>query len=145
MKDSITSDLNSYEKNLDFLIQKKDELQIKTNQIKKQHDLLLAAKSLLEKECPKLENEYKKYNEKELDDKTIEKLIDFNDEKQKKLFILQNDLKGNLDCQLFLVDGYLEEELGEYKDVVHEMNKLWSEEFDIKLKKVFIQQTSLNY
>lgn len=143
MKSSITSDLNSYEKNLDFLIQKKDELQIKTNQIKNQHDLLLKAKKRLEEECPKLENQYKKYNEKELDDKTLETLLGFSGEKQKKLFILGNDLKGNLDCQVFLVDGYLEEELGEYKDVSNEMNKLWSEEFDIKLKKVFIDETSL--
>ncbi len=62
IKIQIESDLKSYEKNLEFLIEKKDQLEIRENQVKKEADKLSHQNLKLQSEIKNLREQYDVYN-----------------------------------------------------------------------------------
>lgn len=132
MKNIIEIDLVTYEKNLATLIEKKEQLEMKEHFARDCETKLQKNIITLNKDIERISEQYEEQKDKELNDKTVQSMI-LLDSNKKKILKTHATIKGSIDAQQAVEDLYLEKELGEFKDVLKNLNMLWKREFDARL------------
>ena len=78
----------------------------------------------MDHEVHSLEKRYEHLNKEDLNEKTIENFLIFKNDKEKELYFLKGEMRGNLKAQADLSDLFLEG-TGEYDQAEMALTKLW--------------------
>ena len=129
----IESDLNTYEGNLQTLIEKKEKLETKLQLVQHGEGKLKYNMEIVNQQYQILQNEYNDQKDKTLNKNMLINFLD-NSPEEMKLIKSYADVRGVIEAQNVIEELYFDDNCGEFDEVLGKLEELWKKEYDHKLQ-----------
>lgn len=133
IKGVIEIDLNTYEGNLQNLIEKKEKMETKLQLAQHGEGKLRYNMEIVQQQYHLLKGEYNEQKDKTLNKNMLVNILD-NKPEELKLIKAYSDIRGVLEAQNVIEELYFDENCGDFEEVLGKLEELWKKEYDHKLQ-----------